>query len=215
MSKPMRKSPLSEATSAVSSATGLRKVPVDDAGKSGCLGQEIRKLRKARGKSLSDVAQAIGRSVSFISQLERGHAEPSIVDLKAIAHALEVQLGWFFLLDDIPIRERCRVVRKNTRRRLGTETDGLVEELLSPDIGGTFETFLSVFAPGAELAHFTERDTEEEGYVVKGCLDIWISDEKFRLTAGDSFRIVREPFRWANPTDAETVVVWVISPPIY
>jgi Predicted transcriptional regulators len=181
----------------------------------GRLGDEIRKLRKARGKSLADLAQAIGRSVSFVSQVERGHAEPSIADLKGIARELEVQLGWFFLLDDIPARERGHVVRRNTRRRLGTETDGLIEELLSPDIGGTFETFLSVFAPGSALPYTAERDTEEEGYVVKGTLDLWIGDEKFRLNAGDSFRIVREPFRWVNPTDSETVVVWVISPPIY
>ncbi len=215
MNKPASSNLATTRSAAGRPAVKPKKKSLNGIGDGGRLGEEIRKLRKARGKSLADIAGVIGRSVSFISQLERGHAEPSIADLKAIARELDVQLGWFFLLDEIPDRERGRVVRKDGRRRLGTETDGLVEELLSPDIGGTFETFRSVFAPGAERAQFTLRDTEEEGYVVKGSLDVWIGDEKFRLNAGDSFRIVREPFRWANPTDSETVVVWVISPPIY
>lgn len=86
---------------------------------------------------------------------------------------------------------------------------------MSPDIGGAFETFLCTFEPGVELKGFTQRETEEEGYVVKGALNLWIGKECFRLNAGDSFRIVGEPFRWANPTQEDTVVVWVIAPPTY
>ncbi len=179
------------------------------------LGGEIRKLRKAHNLSLAKLASAIGRSISFVSQLERGGAQASIADLKRIASTLKVQVGWFFLMDTVPLKERGKVVRASGRRRLGVVTDGLVEELLSPDIGGAFETFLSKFAPGAALKTFTQRDTEEEGYVVKGTLDIWIGKERYRLNAGDSFRIVREPFRWENRMDSEAVVVWVISPPVY
>jgi transcriptional regulator with XRE-family HTH domain len=179
------------------------------------LGEEIRKLRKARGRSLSEVASAIGRSISFISQLERGRATASIADLKGIAETLEVPLGWFFSHDQVPTHERGKVVRRASRRRLGMVTSGLLEELLSPDIGGAFEMFLSTFEPGAELKSFQTRDTEEEGYVVKGSLDLWIGKKKHTLSAGDSFRIVREPFRWANTNRDEAVVVWVISPPTY
>lgn len=179
------------------------------------LGLEIRKLRKARGKTLAELALATGRSTSFLSQLERGRAEMSISDLKRVAQSLGVPLGWFFVTESKPAAEIGRVQRAGTRRRLGTVTDGLVEELLSPNIGGTFETFLSTFEPGAVLAEPSVRDTEEEGYLVKGELDVWIADNHFQLAAGDSFRIVREPFRWANRSKAEAVVVWVIAPPTY
>ena len=179
------------------------------------LGDEIRKLRKARSYSLTDLATAIGRSISFVSQLERGNATPSIIDLKGIAQMLEVPLGWFFSHDQVPSGERGKIVRSTDRRRLGAVTSGLLEELLSPDIGGAFEMFLSTFEPGAALKTFTERDTEEEGYVVKGRLDVWIGKKRYKVNAGDSFRIVREPFRWANPAKEEAVVVWVISPPTY
>lgn len=179
------------------------------------LGDEIRKLRKARGRSLEDLSEGIGRSISFVSQVERGRASASIADLKGIAQQLDVPLGWFFSHDNAPATERGRVVRGTGRRRLGAVTTGLVEELLSPDIGGVFETFLSTFEPGSELKSFNQRNTEEEGYVIRGVLDLWIGKKKFRLNAGDSFRIVSEPFRWANPGAADTVVVWIISPPTY
>jgi len=179
------------------------------------VGAEIRKLRKARGKSLEDLAGAIGRSISFISEVERGRATASIADLRGIAVQLDVPLGWFFTYDNAPSAERGKIVRGNERRRLGTVNTGLVEELLSPDIGGAFEMFLSTFEPGAELKTPTQRSTEEEGYVIRGTLDLWVGKRKFRVNAGDSFRIVDEPFRWANPNDSEAVVVWVISPPTY
>lgn len=179
------------------------------------LGAEVRKLRKARGLSLAQLAEQIQRSISFVSQLERGNAEPSMADMKAIAQALVVPIGWFFMADSVPTPERGKVVRAAGRRRLGTTTTGWLEELLSPDIGGAFETFLCTFEPGVELKKPTQRDTEEEGYVVRGSLDLWIGKKKFQLNAGDSFRIVKEPFRWANPHAEEAVVVWVIAPPTY
>jgi transcriptional regulator with XRE-family HTH domain len=179
------------------------------------LGLEIRKLRKARGKTLAELALATGRSTSFISQLERGRAESSISDLRRIAQTLGVPLGWFFMSETKPAAEVGRIVRASSRRRLGTVTDGLVEELLSPNIGGAFETFLSRFEPGASLSEPTTRDTEEEGYVVAGQLDIWIGGHFFEVSAGDSFRIAREEFRWVNRGDTEAIVVWVIAPPTY
>lgn len=179
------------------------------------LGQEIRKLRRARGKPLAHPAVSVGRSTSFISQLERGRAEPSIADLKGVANALGVPVGWFFISDEMSDGERGRIVRSGSRRQLGTPNDGFVEQLLSPDIGGSFETFLSTFSPGAEMKRAELRDTEEEGYVVQGTLDIWIGGHAFRVGPGDSFRIAREPFRWANRDSTDAVIVWVISPPTY
>ncbi|WEL89100.1 helix-turn-helix transcriptional regulator [Pseudomonas sp. CBSPCBW29] len=75
------------------------------------LGDEIRKLRKARAKTLAEISSAIGRSISFISQLERGRAEIPISDLKRIALTLGVPLDWFFLESERPAAEVGRVVR--------------------------------------------------------------------------------------------------------
>ena len=49
------------------------------------IGAEIRDLRKARGLTLEDLAGRIGRSVGYVSQVERGISPLTIPNLKAIA----------------------------------------------------------------------------------------------------------------------------------
>ncbi|HKS14154.1 MAG TPA: helix-turn-helix transcriptional regulator, partial [Pseudomonas sp.] len=107
------------------------------------LGEEIRKLRKARARTLAEIALATGRSISFISQLERGRAEVPISDLKRIAMTLGVPLNWFFTSDTQPLAETGRVVRAGERRRLGSVSGKISEELLSPSVGGLFEMYQS------------------------------------------------------------------------
>ena len=54
----------------------------------------------------------------------------------------------------------------------GTAESGLVEELLSPDLGGSFELLRSVFAAGSALQTVAVRQTEEAGYVISGSFDL-------------------------------------------
>ncbi|HWK92976.1 MAG TPA: XRE family transcriptional regulator [Luteimicrobium sp.] len=52
------------------------------------VGARIRTLRRGHGLTLIQVAERTGLSHSFLSQLERGHARPSMVSLERIARAL-------------------------------------------------------------------------------------------------------------------------------
>jgi transcriptional regulator with XRE-family HTH domain len=179
------------------------------------LGQAIRSLRKAQAKTLAELATATGRSISFISQLERGRAESTISDLRRLAVTLGVPLSWFLMSEFKPTEEVGHIVRAASRRQLETETEGLIEEVLSPstNTAGVFATFLSTIGPGALLAEPITRDTEEEGYIVKGELELWVGEQVSQLVEGDSFRIDRQPYRWVNRGDTPAVVVWVISSP--
>jgi len=182
---------------------------------SGSLGRDLRGLRKAQGITLKELALKIGRSVGFLSQIERGISEPSITDLRGIAKAFDVPVSWFFLFDEDDTPENKFIVRAGARRSLGTREGGIVEELLSPDLGGSFEMFRSVIEPGARLDETVLRETEEAGYIVSGTLDLWIEDEKFSLTSGDSFRFEHMPYHWANTGTEPVVIIWVVSPPVY
>ncbi len=179
------------------------------------LAGDIRTLRKARGLKLAEIALKLGRSVGWVSQVERGLSMPSLSDLKAMSELFGVPISLFFSHDVPEEQERGVVVRGASRRSLGTSETGLVEELLSPDLGGSFEMLRSVFAPGAELKTETTRPTEEAGFVVSGTFDIRIAGIWHRLQAGDSFRFEAKPFRWRNPGREPAVVIWVVSPPVY
>ena len=179
------------------------------------LGADLRALRKARNLTLTELAFKVGRSVGWLSQIERDLTEPTIADLRRLADALEQPVSLFFGAPDAPADERGYVVRANARRSLGTSDEGLVEQLLSPDLGGSFEIVRSVFAPSAELSEPAIRPTEEAGYIVSGSLDLWIGERQFHLSAGDSFRFTEEAYRWRNPGSQLCIAIWVIAPPVY
>ncbi len=179
------------------------------------LAGDIRALRKARGLTLAEIALKLGRSVGWVSQVERGLSVPSLSDLRAFAELFGVPLSLFFSHEAPVEKERGVIVRAGSRRSLGTSESGLVEELLSPDLGGSFEMLRSVFAPGAELKVEARRPTEEAGYVVSGVFEIEIGGVWHRLGEGDSFRFEGKPFRWRNPGTEPAVVIWVVSPPVY
>lgn len=179
------------------------------------VGQDLRALRKARGLTLAELALSVGRSVGWMSQIEREVREPTISDLRKLADALDQPMSLFFGPTEADEAERGYVVRADNWRSLGTSEAGLVEQLLSPDLGGSFEIVRSVFAPGAELAEPATRPTEEAGYVISGELELEIGPRRFHLKPGDSFRFAGEPYRWRNPGTEDCVAIWVIAPPVY
>ncbi|MEM7057432.1 MAG: cupin domain-containing protein [Pseudomonadota bacterium] len=179
------------------------------------VGQDLRALRKARGLTLAELALKVGRSVGWLSQIEREVREPTIGDLRRLADALDQPMSLFFGPAEADEDERGYVVRADNWRSLGTSEAGLVEQLLSPDLGGSFEIVRSVFAPGAELAEAATRPTEEAGYIISGTLELEIGPRRFHLKPGDSFRFAGEPYRWKNPGPENCVAIWVIAPPVY
>lgn len=183
--------------------------------RSNSLGADLRALRRTRGMTLQDLADRLGRSVGWLSQVERDLSQPSIVDLRVLAEALGVSISTLFGKSSAPEDEQGRIVRAGARRPIGPGKAGLQEELLSPDLTDDFEMVHSTFLPGAELPAPVQRPTQEVGYVVSGQLDLEISGTRYTLGPGDSFRVKGEPFRWMNPYEGPCLVIWVIAPPVY
>jgi transcriptional regulator with XRE-family HTH domain len=179
------------------------------------IGQDIRALRTTRRMTLEDLAAAIGKSVGWLSQVERDLSTPSLEDLHLIAQSLDVPLSMFFGISDAPQNERGVIVRASARREIGERDHGLVEALLSPDLTDGFEMIHSTFLPGSALRESRKRATSEVVYLVSGKLDLQVDAQSFVIGAGDSFRIKGSQYRWANPYADPAVAIWVISPPVY
>lgn len=179
------------------------------------LGADLRALRKARGLTLSEMAEGLDRSVGWLSQVERDMSEPSIADLRQIAALLDVSVSMLFRHAAAPAHEAGYVVRRTARRQIGSSIYGLAEELLSPDLTDDFEMVHSTFAPGSSIPVPVSRPTQEVGYLVSGCLDVEIDGAVHTILPGDSFRIRGERFRWSNPYADPAVAIWVIAPPVY
>lgn len=179
------------------------------------LGVDLRALRRARGVTLAQTAEALGRSVGWLSQVERDKSDPSITDLRQIAAFFEVPVSILFRHEAAPAAEAGFIVRASARRPIGSSVAGLVEELLSPDLTDDFEMVHSTFLPHSRIKDPVQRPTQEVGFVVSGNLEIEIDGTVHKLGAGDSFRIRGEAFRWANPSPEPAVAIWVIAPPVY
>jgi transcriptional regulator with XRE-family HTH domain len=180
------------------------------------VGGRIRELRKAQGRTLSDVATAVGISVSYLSQIERDVSRLPIGVLKDVAAALGVHMNWFFHGGEPgPVDERDVIVRAANRRNLTFTGLGISEELLSPNLAGPLELLISTIRPGADSEFYTH-DGAEAGLVMQGTLELWVGERHFRLPEGDSFAFPStEPHRCANRGKRPVKVLWVITPPHY
>ncbi len=186
------------------------------------LGNEIRQLRKVRGITLQKLALATGKSVGFLSQVERNLTRPSVAALQDISEVLGVHIGWFFPEDvNGSPEEREHIVRQPNRRQLtysklsGTEYLGLHDHLLSANLNGELALGISRYEPGASTGDDRyAHDGEEAGLVLAGQLELTIEERVHLLEAGDSFSFKSNlRHRYANPsTHEDTLVVWANTP---
>lgn len=180
------------------------------------LGDRIRGLRKRRKMTLSELASQSKLSPGYISQIERSLASPSIPALVKIASSLGVTVQWFFSGSrEVPAEERGYVVRAQNRLKIEYEK-GITDELLTPKLSAQVEMIYSRLPPGSESKEAYTHEGDEVGFVLAGELDIWIGDRYFHLATGDSCSFSsKEPHRYRNPGNVETIILWAISPPSF
>lgn len=185
------------------------------------LGDELRSVRKAHGLTLQELAEASGKSVSFLSKIERGRARPSVTALQDIASALGFPVGWFFENDGpVPADERPFVVRASRRRRLsysgvsGTDYMGFQDHLLSASLDGQLALGISHYEPGGSTGDDLYTHVgEEAGLVTEGEIELTLGEKSFLLNAGDSFSFQASiPHRYRNPGTTRATIVWANTP---
>ena len=178
------------------------------------LGARIRALRLARGSTLRQLAAEAGVTESFLSQVERGVASPSIASVQRIARALGQSIAELFATDE----SAGSVVRVGDRRRVAYQGLGAIDEFLTRSTDGRLQVILSTIQPGGgtgEEAYSHDSD-EEVVIVLEGVLDLWVGPEHYRLETGDAVtHSSRVPHRNTNPGPGVARVLFCITPPSY
>lgn len=178
------------------------------------IGRQLRDLRKSRQMTLSQLAKRVGKSVGYLSQVERGVSSLPIGVLQALSDALGVRVSWFFQPGGSDsAAEQETIVRADQRRAMNLSAIGAREELLSPRLSGQLILIMTRLQPdgsGGETPR--ERRGEEAGYVESGQLELTIGEQVFLLNPGDSFSLTGEEPHWIrNPGETETRIVWVMT----
>ena len=178
------------------------------------LGPRLRTLRTARALTLRELAARAGVTESFLSQVERGVATPSIASVQRIARGLGLSIADLFA----EMESVGKVVRAGERRRIHYPGLGAVDEFLTRGRGGKLQVILSTVEPGGGTGEepYTHDSDEEVVIVLEGELDLWVGDEQFHLAAGDSVtHSSRVPHRNTNNGTGPARILFCITPPSF
>ena len=191
----------------------MASTSVPDRKKVNGLGDRIRTRREELGLTLRALGAQVGLSASFLAQVERSLANPSIESLQQIATVLQVPIFYFFTEE----RTRERVVGSTSRRQLHFPDSNITYELLHPTLSHKSLGLLIRIGPGDHIdpIHLTE-PTEEWLLVIEGQVEIRVAGETHELAQGDS--IAYEGWELEGVTalgPTEAVLVGGMTPPAF
>lgn len=178
------------------------------------LGHRIREVRRNKGMTLREAAIAAGVSESFLSQVERGLANPSVASLRRIADSMHEPVASFFV-GDAP---SGMLVRAKDRRRLVHPMGMLEDYLLTPPTARRLQIIYCVAGPGegSGQERYTHVADEECLVVLSGSLEVGLGDETYRLDSGDALLLdPKNPHSFYNPGPEPTTMLWVQTPPLF
>jgi transcriptional regulator with XRE-family HTH domain len=178
------------------------------------IGASLRHVRRRRGLTLRAVAESAGVTESFLSQVERDIASPSIATLRRIAVALGTSIG--VILDEAG--PHGQLVRAADRRVVTYPGLAARDEFLTDGSDGRLQVILSVVEPGGGTGPeaYSHESDEECLIVLEGSLDLWVGAEHHRLETGDAIRYSsRVPHRNENPGPDTARILFVITPPSF
>ena len=193
------------------------------------VGCRIREFRHDKGLTLRALAELTGRSIGFLSQVERGRSSISLTALREVAASLGRPMADFFDRGDEPPPD----ADDDGRVAAGplwtfTRASGDPPEMLSSGVrtykllsaraaGLVLEPLIVHIAPGGMVEEIDPgHDGEEFAYVLKGDLLYIIDGQEFRLGPGDSMHLRSNvPHLIHNDGDEVTVVVSVLTPRLF
>jgi transcriptional regulator with XRE-family HTH domain len=182
------------------------------------IGTRLRHARLMRGARLKDVAQAAGCSESLVSKIENNKLEPSLQVLLKICNVLKIGLGELFTQQekDTPVvtraGRRAKIEMDPVRRGEGV----LMERVIPYDKGHLLQSNIHIIEPGGSSFGMISHEGEEVGYVIAGEIELFLGDNSYRLSAGDTFCFRSETGHgYRNAGSKEARVLFVNTPPTF
>jgi transcriptional regulator with XRE-family HTH domain len=186
------------------------------------LGEILRNRRRGLKMSLADVAGLAGVSTSFVSQVERGVANPTLATLKSLTEALGSSVG--ALLEEEETggeltkpTDDIAILRAGQRRRIVYPGSLIANELLSPSLQRKMEIIWVEAPSGANSGgHPHMHEGEECGVVISGKMSFRVGDTDCILGPQDSIYFSSHlTHQWESVGVEPLVAIWIITPPTF
>jgi transcriptional regulator with XRE-family HTH domain len=172
----------------------------------GSIGGRVKALRFDHGMTLAELGERVGLSTSYLSQIERDRANPSLTTLMDISRALNVDPRYFFESGD----DTTLVTRLGEINQPEIVSRDMARYPLSPqDVNNTLQVYKVVIQPNSEPQGFTPYSGEEMCFVLSGEFTVIVGDETHVLRAGDSIHYDALLLHsWCNHGSQPCAVIW-------
>ncbi len=175
------------------------------------IGNKLKELRIANGYTQSKLAERVGLTKGYISQIERDLTSPSLSTLAAILSELGTSMGSFFR-DDSPEKAVFKRSERILARKSRNKTK--VELLVKASHRRQMEPALVTLGPGAATWEDRSHNGEEFGLVTKGKICLKLGKHEYHLEEGDCFYFSADKRHVvANTGHEDAEIVWVVTPP--
>jgi transcriptional regulator with XRE-family HTH domain len=175
------------------------------------LGPAVRRLRRAAGLTLVELAEQSGLSQPFLSQIETNQAMPSLLALHRVAVALGTSTH--ALLEPTP--QEFSLVRAKDGRRFAL-ADGATVRFLVSGAGHRMEPNEVVAAANVTMEHSTSHLGEEVVYVLEGSVTVSVEGAgEVTLHPGDTYAYPSlNEHNWRSGDQGARFVI-ITSPPSF
>lgn len=195
-------------------------------------GSRIREMRKRRGLTLKDVAEATGYTIGHISQIERDLKSPSLVALRKIAACLNCSEVWL-IMDDSELSAKSSEEGKKSKESYLMRKENRIPMKI-PEIDVSYSIFTPSKLPNAQEAQMTglivrlkpntwvtekmisHGNYDESLLLLKGELELRIDNSTYMIYEGDSFYIPKNCLHnYLNTSDEEATIIVYFSQSVY
>ena len=195
-------------------------------------GSRIREMRKRRGLTLKEVAEATGYTIGHISQIERDLKSPSLVALRKIAACLNCSEVWL-IMDDSELSAKSSEEGKKSKESYLVRKENRIPMKI-PEIDVSYSIFTPSKLPNAQEAQMTglivrlkpntwvtekmisHGNYDESLLLLKGELELRIDNSTYIIYEGDSFYIPKNCLHnYLNTSDEEATIIVYFSQLIY
>ena len=175
------------------------------------IGTLIRKFRKERKLTLKTVAEKASISEGFLSQVENDVNSPSVETLIRICNVIGVDAG--DLISQVSKQEKIILIRKSEWDDIDLSHTGFVTRRFFPPENRTIiDSSILVVEPGKSIpVRKNIKNGQEVLCVLKGSIELMLSDETLTLIEGDSVHFWSNPEsqKITNTVDSTSFVLWV------
>lgn len=195
-------------------------------------GSRIREMRKRRGLTLKEVAEATGYTIGHISQIERDLKSPSLVALRKIAACLNCSEVWL-IMDDSELSAKSSEEGKKSKESYLMRKENRIPMKI-PEIDVSYSIFTPSKLPNAQEAQMTglivrlkpntwvtekmisHGNYDESLLLLKGELELRIDNSTYIIYEGDSFYIPKNCLHnYLNTSNEEATIIVYFSQLVY